>query len=71
MSEYDKDCTDVFIKIMDERKFVDVKPYSHNIIAIQLHIISDKYGQKTANKLIKMCKLEELGWRIITDDEED
>ena len=71
MSECDKDISDVFVNIMDERKFVDVKPFSHNIISLELRIISDKYGKETANKLIKMCKLEELGWMITTDDADD
>ena len=58
----DKIFNDAFIKIMDERKFVDIKPYSHNIISLRLKIVSDKLGQAEANKLIKMCDLEELGW---------
>lgn len=58
----DKIFNDAFIKIMDERKFVDIKPYSHNIISLRLKIVSDKLGQAEANKLIKMCELEELGW---------
>jgi hypothetical protein len=61
----DKIFNDAFIKIMDERKFVDIKPYSHNIISLRLKIVSDKLGQAEANKLIKICNLEELGWYCV------
>ena len=67
MSDWNKSMSDetfedAYYKIMDERNFVDIKPYSHNIISLRLKIVSDKLGQAEANKLIKMCNLEELGW---------
>lgn len=56
---------DAYMKIMEERKFVDIKPYSHNIISLELRVVSEKLGQSEANKLIRMCNLEPLGWRVI------
>ncbi len=49
-------------EIKRERKFVDVKPYSHNIISITLKIISEGFGVKEANKAIDDFNLEDLGW---------
>ena len=58
------DLTETFINIMEERKYVGIKPYSHNIISLHLRQVSKEYGQEEANKMIKMCKLEQLGWCI-------
>ena len=49
-------------KIIHEREFVDLKPYSHNIISITLRLIADKWGTERANQTIEYVKLEELGW---------
>ena len=57
------DFTTAFVKIMDEKKYVGIRPHSHNIISLTLLSISEKHGQEEANKLITMCKLNELGWR--------
>lgn len=51
-------------KIMTERKYVDIKPYSHNIISCLLRQADEEIGKGTAIKLIKQCKLEKLGWSI-------
>jgi len=67
MSDWNKDkkiFDDAYDKIMYEREFVDIRPYSHNIISLTLKIVSDKLGQEEANELIIMCDLEELGWSI-------
>jgi len=67
MSDWNKDkkiFDDAYDKIMYERDFVDIRPYSHNIISLTLKIVSDKLGQEEANELIIMCDLEELGWSI-------
>ena len=55
----------IILKILDERKNVDVKPYSHNIIALMLEMVSNEYGQERANKLIVDLQLEELGWQVV------
>ena len=49
--------------IENEVGFVDIKPYSHNIISICLRAISKNYGKKEANKAINDFKLEKLGWK--------
>lgn len=50
--------------IEDEVGYVDVKPYSHNIISITLRIIAENYGQTEANKAIREFGLVKLGWKI-------
>ena len=45
-----------------EAPYVDVKPYSHNIIGIALSAIASKWGKEEANKAIEDFGLEELGW---------
>ena len=49
--------------IQNEVEFVDVKPYSHNIISTALRGISDGFGDAKANKAIEDFGLEELGWK--------
>lgn len=48
--------------IEDEVDYVDVKPYSHNIISICLREIARKFGQEDANEAIEDFGLEGLGW---------
>jgi len=49
-------------KIEDEVPYVDVKPYSHNIIGLLLSQIAKEHGRAEANKAIEDFGLEELGW---------
>jgi hypothetical protein len=48
--------------IRQEARFVDLKPYSHNIISMSLRIIAEKCGKDEANKTIRICRLKRLGW---------
>ena len=66
-----KDYDYYFNKIKYERQYVDVKPYSHNIISLELQIVSEKFGQAKANTIIRELKLDELGWQQtgFTEDE--
>ncbi len=50
-------------KIMAERKFVDKKPYSHNIISSLLSQVAGELGYSEANRLIRECNLISLGWQ--------
>ena len=50
--------------IVDEIPFVDIKPYSHNIIGMTLNIMAGKFGRKAADDAIKELSLEELGWKV-------
>ena len=49
-------------EIKAEKRFVDKKPYSHNIINMALRIIADKFGKEEANKAVRDFGLEKLGW---------
>ena len=49
--------------IKKEVPFVDVKPYSHNIIGVVLMQINNEYGKDEANKAIDDFDLQSLGWR--------
>ena len=53
---------DIINTIKKEIPFVNVKPYSHNIISINLFILEKEYGQEEVNKLIEKTKLKDLGW---------
>ena len=53
---------DIRINIENEVEFVDVKPYSHNIISLNLRIAAEKFGDGAANELIDEFGLESLGW---------
>ena len=48
--------------IEQEVPFVDVKPYSRNIISIRLGQIAEAFGQREANEAIEHFGLEKLGW---------
>lgn len=52
-------------KIRNEIPYVDVKPYSHNIISLLLSQISKDYGNTEANKTIEDYNLEKLGWEKV------
>ena len=49
-------------KIKDEIPFVDIKPYSHNIINLTLNLLCTEYGQEEVNNLIRETDLKDLGW---------
>ena len=49
--------------IREEKPFVDLKPYSHNIISLTLQQIAKEYGYDAANNIIKELELEKKGWR--------
>ena len=55
--------------IRDEVPFVDVKPYSHNLINLALQNIANAFGDEEANKAIEEFGLERLGWakKIVLD----
>lgn len=49
-------------KISAERRFVDKKPYSHNIISLTLQQIHTEFGKEESNAAVRELKLEKLGW---------
>jgi hypothetical protein len=54
--------------IEDEVMYVNVKPYSHNIIGFALRAIANNYGDEEANKVIEDLDLERLGWHKVVID---
>ena len=59
------------IKILEERKYVDIKPYSHNLVGLYLNWYAELEGQDKTNQLIINFKLDELGWSPVEEKEED
>lgn len=52
----------LYDKIEKEVDYIDVKPFSHNIIGLALREISEKFGQDRANEAIEHFNLELFGW---------
>ena len=56
------------LKIIDdiekEIPWVDIKPYSHNIIGAKLGQLAQLCGQEEVDKLIANTPLCELGWSV-------
>ena len=48
--------------IRQQVHYVDVKPYSHNIISLALKEIDDLFGATVVNEVIEEFNLEKLGW---------
>jgi hypothetical protein len=59
-----KSLTQLRKEIRAEVPYVDVKPFSHNIIGCLLRIIDRDYGKDEANRAIKDCGLLRLGWSM-------
>lgn len=59
---------EIYNLIEEEVPFVDVKPYSHNIISLRLRQIAEKFGQDFANDAIEHFKLGSLGWSKVNKD---
>ncbi len=57
-----KELDDLRMQIKKEIKFIDIKPYSHNIVNLLLGMINKEYGQEETNKAIEDFELEDLGW---------
>jgi len=58
-------------KIEDEIEWVDIKPYSHNIISASLMMVSAKWGKEAANDIIMDFDLEDLGWNTVETKNEE
>lgn len=52
----------LYDKIEKEVDYIDVKPFSHNIISLVLREISEEFGQDRANEAIEHFHLELFGW---------
>lgn len=58
-----KRLAELYTQIEKEVEFVDVKPYSHNIISLILRTISKEFGYNKANEAIDAFSLKSLGWQ--------
>ena len=54
-----------------EVDYVDIKPFSHNIIGLCLSEAATKFGKPVANDLIEEFELEALGWSKVEDDKDE
>ena len=52
------------MKILHEIPYIDIKTFSHNIISLELRLVSEQFGQDVANQLIKDFGLDTKGWMI-------
>lgn len=50
------------VEIEEQVPWIDIKPYSHNIIGLLLSQIAEEYGKKAANKAIRDFGLDKKGW---------
>ena len=57
----------LYSNIEKEVPYIDIKPFSHNLIGLSLRQISNEFGQDRANEAIKHFDLEELGWSKIVN----
>ena len=53
---------ELYSKIEEEVPYIDIKPFSHNLIGLSLRQIANEFGQDRANEAIEHFDLEELGW---------
>ena len=51
-------------QISKEVPYIDIKPYSHNIIGLVLAQIEKSFGKKQAIKVMKKHRLDTKGWTI-------
>ena len=58
----EKDFNDLYNQVEEEIQYVDVKPYSHNIISIGLRQVDEKYGKEKVIEIFNDFNLEEYGW---------
>jgi hypothetical protein len=58
---------EIINKIKKEIPYVDVKPYSHNIIGLELNVLAEKYGQEEVEKIVRETNLKNIGWGYILE----
>ena len=61
------DKKEIINKIKEEIPYVDIKPYSHNIINLCLRQLAEEYGKEEAFSLIKSTRLKDLGWGYLLE----
>lgn len=63
----DQKLKSLYDKIEKEVDYIDVKPFSHNIVGLVLQEISKEFGQDRANEAIDYFNLELFGWSKVKD----
>lgn len=63
-----------YIRIVDQIDanidYIDIKPFSHNIIGLCLQEAAEKFGDDTANDLIQEFRLDVYGWNAVDTNED-
>tara|TARA_R110000824_G_scaffold344865_1_gene531503 strand:- start:462 stop:689 length:228 start_codon:yes stop_codon:yes gene_type:complete len=59
---------EIIAKITKEIPFVNIKPYSHNIISLQLTMLEEIGGEEAVVALINNTELCLLGWGYIVEE---
>ena len=54
-----------------ELEYLDIKPYSHNIVSLTLRCIAVKYGKPRANQVVKDMGLKDYGFHTEPLKKED
>ena len=57
---------EIIEKIKHEIPFVDIKPYSHNIINLELRLLEEVAGREAVVELVQTTELKNKGWGFIT-----
>ena len=60
-----KEYLELLRKVVEEIPYIGVRPYSHNIISLNLRIIEQKFGTRAVEAIIEMTDLKDLGWGYI------
>ena len=50
--------------IEKEIPFVDIKPFSHNIISMELRMVKEEFGKVVANNMVIQLGLDKMGWSV-------
>jgi len=59
--------------IAEESRWIDIKPYSHNIVGLSLRILDEthKYDEEKIKLVVKTFGLNKKGWGYLVGEEED
>ena len=56
--------------IENESKYIDIKPFSHNIVGLELQMLSEQFNYTNAQikEVVKKYNLHKKGWAYVLDD---
>jgi hypothetical protein len=52
-------------RVNEEKEYVGIKQYSHNIVSLLLQETASRFGKAEANRIIEEEELEVLGWHKV------